>query len=403
MKKILFCIFSVSISFVASCQDATQWRGANRDGIYNETGLLQQWPEEGPEMLWHFDELGEGFATVSVTETMVYTAGSIDGQGYIFALDHNGSLQWKSEYGPEWTESWGGTRTTPLFSHGKLYILNSFGKMVCMDANNGNELWTVDLFNDFDGQNIKWGITENLLIHDNLLYCTPGGEVANVIALDKNTGKLKWKSNGSGEKSAYCSPQIFDHNGKMILTTMTESFILGFDALSGKLLWKFHQPNKYSVHANTPIYHNDFLYCVSGYGKGGVKLKISDNGNDVSEVWNNSSLDNRMGGVILMNNRLYGAGDESRKWICLDWETGEELYSSTAFKKGVSIAAEGLLYWYSQGGQMALVRPEAEQFNVISSFDVPFGELQHWAHPVIHNKRLYIRHGNSLMVYSIAR
>ena len=280
--------------------------------------------------------------------------------------------------------------------------MSGLGKVVCMNAENGTLLWSVDLLKDYDGRNITWGMTENLLIEDNMLFCTPGGVNANVIALDRNTGKLIWKSKGNGEKSAYCSPALIRLPKAKVLVTITEYSIIGIDALSGKFLWRLPQTNEHNVHANTPLYNNGYLYCFSGYGRGGVKIKVSDDGSKITEVWRNTSLDSRMGGAELLNGRIYGPGDYSRKWVCLDWETGNELFYSTMMTIGNLIYADGKLYCYSQGGKVGLVEPTSDSFKLISSFSVPYGSSAHWAHLVIHNKRLYVRHGYSLMVYSIS-
>ncbi len=385
----------------ASAQEISQWRGPNRNGIFDETGLLKTWPQNGPELLWHFDGLGAGHASAAVTKNMVYTCGTEGTNGFVIALSHEGKLIWKTEYGKEWFESWEGVRTTPLVVDEKLYIISSYGKLVCFDVLKGTILWTVGLFEDYDGKNIVWGITENLLVDGEKLICTPGGKEANVIALNKNTGKLIWKSKGNGEKSAYCSPALIKLENKHIFVTMTENHILGIDAADGNLLWKHEQTNQYSVHANTPLYYDGFLYCVSGYGKGGLMLKLLDDGNSITEVWRNTSLDNRIGGVVLLDGKIYGSGDYSRKWTCLDWKTGKELFSSSFLKNGTIISADGMLYCYDEAGYVALVQPTAEGFKEINKFKVPYGEKQHWAHLVVADKKLYVRHGNSLMAYSL--
>lgn len=401
MVKYFLSFLLFSYSFFALSQELTQWRGPNRDGIYPESGLLKQWPADGPKLLWHYDKLGDGHSSAAVTKDKVFTCGTEGQNGFVIALDHDGKTLWKTTYGKEWTESWEGVRSTPLIVTDKLFVMSSFGLVTCMDANNGKILWKVDLFSDYDGQNIKWGVTENLLMVDEKLICTPGGIDANVIALDKNTGKLIWKCKGHGEKSAYCSPQLINRGGKKIVVTQTESHILGIDAANGKLLWSHSQPNRYSVHANTPLYHNGQLYCVSGYGQGGVMLQVAEDGNSIKELWRNTTLDSRMGGMVLYDGRIYGSGDFSRKWVCLDWKTGKELFSGTFVKNGNIILADNMLYCYGDGGNIALVKPEADKFGVVSKFKVPLGEKQHWAHLVIDGKKLYVRHGTSLMVYDI--
>lgn len=401
-KLLLIPIITLFCGFIPF-QEVVQWRGANRDGIYNETGLLKQWPENGPKLLWHFDELGDGHSSATVTSKAIFTAGTVNGMGVIFSFDLEGKLLWKKEYGKEWTESWPGVRSTPLFIDENIYLMSGYGVVVCLNAEDGNIIWSVDLMKDYDGKNIVWGVTENLLVDGNTLYCTPGGTDANVVALDRNSGRLMWKSQGKGELSAYCSPTMIKLPNNRIFVTMTAKSIIGIDASNGNLLWSHEQTNQYSVHANTPLYNDGYIYCVSGYGKGSVLLKLADDGSSVTEVWRNQALDNRMGGVVLINGKLYGAGDKSKKWFVLDWKTGKELSSSELLSKtGNTIFADGMLYCYSENGEVALVEPKADGFNLISKFKVPFGANQHWAHLVINDKKLYVRHGTSLMVYSIA-
>ena len=405
MKKTIIVIIIIMGfgQLQSSVQEIAQWRGENRDGIYNETGLLKQWPVDGPKLLWHYDELGPGHASAAVTTNFVYTAGTtLEGIGFVVALSHSGKKIWQTEIGEEWMDNFDGTRSTPIVYDGKLYIMSSYGKLLCMNADDGNVIWNVELFNDFDGRNIKWGVTENLLIDGNTLFVTPGGTKANILALDKDTGKLIWESPGMEELSAYCSPRIVEIQNTKLLVTQTSASILGLDAGTGDVLWSYPHPNKWSVQANTPIYKDGKLYCFSGYGKGGVMLQLSEEGKKVDKVWENTSLDSKMGGAVLLDGNIYGSGDANKKWFCVDWETGEDLYSSTMLKVGNIIYADGLLYCYGDGGNIGIVDPLTNDYNLISSFEVPYGEKYHWAHLVINDKKLYVRHGTSLMVYDIA-
>jgi hypothetical protein len=131
-------------------QDVAQWRGPQRTGIYNEKGLLKQWPESGPKMIWHFDELGEGHSSAAVTSSGVYTTGMLNGTGYVYAIDLKGKLLWKKEYGPEWTENHFGVRSTPLVIKDRLYLMSSFGKLFCMNTANGQTIWSIDIFKEFE-------------------------------------------------------------------------------------------------------------------------------------------------------------------------------------------------------------------------------------------------------------
>lgn len=181
-----------------------------------------------------------------------------------------------------------------------------------------------------------------------------------------------------------------------------ENAVCGFDASTGTLLWQYEHINDTGVHPNIPVYINGYLYCTSGYGKGGEMLKLSDDGNSVTEVWKNSELDSRTGGVVVLNGRIYGSGDRNRKIFCLDWKTGKQIFSTREMAPATLIANDGLLYIYSESGKVYLVEPKVDGFSILNSFAVPFGANPHWAHLVIKDKKLYVRHGTSLMVYDVA-
>jgi len=383
-------------------QEVAQWRGPNRDGVYNETGLLKKWPDTGPKLIWHFDELGDGHTSAAVTGSGVYTTGMTDGKGFVFAFDRKGNLLWKKEYGAEWDVSHNGVRSTPLVVNNKTYVFGAYGELLCLNSADGKTVWSIDMTKQYGAPNIEWGLTENLLFDGNVLYCTPSGVDASMVALDMNTGKQIWKSKGNGETSAYCSPMVIKLPNKKIIVTMMEKSICGFDAATGALLWKFEHINKTNVHPNTPIYIDGYLYCTTGYGKGGVMLQLSADGSSVSEVWKNTFLDPKTGGVVVLNGRIYGTGDRNRKFFCLDWKTGKELFAVSDLAPANIIANDGLLYVYSESGKVSLVEPKPDGINIISSFPVPFGANPHWAHLVIRDGKLYVRHGTSLMVYDIA-
>jgi outer membrane protein assembly factor BamB len=402
MNKLIIAILYIALCTSLTAQDVAQWRGPNRDGIYTETGLMKKWPDGGPKLLWHYDELGDGHTSAAVTSNAIYTTGMINGKGNIFAFDLKGKLLWKKEYGTEWAESHNGVRSTPLVVKDKLYFLSAYGKLFCLNRSNGTTLWTVDLVKEYGARNIEWGMTENLLFDGNILYCTPGGDDASFVALDMNTGKQVWKSKGNDEKSAYCSPMLIKLQNKKIIVTIMQYSICGFDASTGNQLWKSDFTMDPDVHPNTPVYIDGYLFCTSGYGLGSKMLKLAADGSSVSEVWKDATCDPKTGGVVVLNGRIYGTGDRNRKFFCLDWKTGKELFSKRDLTPANIIADDGLLYVYSESGKVNLVEPLADGFNVISSFAVPFGADPHWAHLVLKDKKLYVRHGTSLMVYDIA-
>lgn len=403
MNRMITIVILVNLGLKAFSQDVSQWRGPERTGAYKESGLLKKWPDTGPRMVWHFDGLGEGYGSAAVTSSGVFLTGMESGKGYVFALDHQGKLRWKKEYGKEWAESHSGARATPLVINDKLYLFSAYGKLVCMDCQDGRMLWSIDFMGQYDARNLEWGINENLAFDGNTLFCVPGGRDANIVAVDRHSGKIIWKSKGSGEKSGYCSPLLITLPKRKLLVTHMERSIHGIDAATGTVLWKYGLVNQYSIHPNVPAYRNGYLYCTIGYGVGGVMLKLSEDGSSITEVWKNKVPDPKTGGFVVLNDKIYGTGDFNRGFYSLDWKTGKVLINTNQLCPANIITNDGLLYVYAERpGQVALVEPLPDRLNVISSFKVPFGAGPHWAHLVIKDKRLYVRHGSSLMVYDIA-
>lgn len=383
-----------------------QWHGANRDGKSNEKELLKKWHEQGPELLWSTKELGAGFSTVSIADGLIYTTGMKDKEGVLFAFDLHGKLKWKQSYGIEWTKSYPGTRCTPTVDQGNVYVISGVGAVSCFDAKTGNKKWTVDALTDFEGKYGSWGVAESPLIVGNKLICTPGGQKVSLVALDKKTGKVFWTAKGNGEGSAYCSPLLIEKKDKKIIVTMLENFIIGVDAANGNILWEYdcknYQGKPKDVNPNTPVFYKGYIYITSGYGKGGAKLKLSDDGTKIeSQEWLNLTLDCHHGGVVLVDGYIYGTNHKGN-WICLDWKDGKVMYDTEGIGKGSVTYADGMLYCYEEKeGTVGLVKATPEKFDIVSSFKVPKGTGKHWAHPVILDGILYIRHGDTLMAYDI--
>ncbi|KAA6309609.1 hypothetical protein EZS27_038931, partial [termite gut metagenome] len=264
-------------------------------------------------------------------------------------------------------------------------------------------IWKKNALTEFNAENITWGICESPLIVGEKLIVTPGGKESNIVALNKNTGEVIWSSPGEGDLSAYCSPLYVSDQQVPQVVTMTAKHIVGIDIATGKKLWSYEQINRTNVHPNIPVYGGDnMLLCTSGYGKGSVMLRLIDGGRNVEKVWDSSELDSRIGAMVKIGDYAYGSGDANRFWFCVDWKTGEKKYKENTLPIGNVIAADGMLYCYSDRGDMALVKATPEKFDIISKFPITLGTDQHWAHPVIYKGTLYVRHGNSLMAYKIS-
>jgi outer membrane protein assembly factor BamB len=396
-----FLILFVCFSITANSQEATQWRGTNSSGIYTVEKLLPQWFAEGPLILWSFDNLGQGFSSPALANNKIYINGMVDGQAVLFVLDQNGKELQQVKYGKEFDASYPGVRSTPTIVGDLAYLFTGHGKLVCLNLKTGKPVWEKDLINQFGGINITWGYTEAVAIDGDKLFCTPGGKTNNVMSLNRMTGETIWSSNGMGEVSAYCTPLLIKLPSRQLLVTHTASHVIGIDASNGKMLWNFPHPNQWSAHPNTPVYQDGGLFVFSGWGQGGEKLKLSADGGSVTKEWEIKSFDSRMGGAVLIGGYLYGSGDTGRSWQCLDWKTGEQKYSSTEVAKGAVIAANNKLIGYSEKGELFMADADPSGLKIISKTKVTLGSEQHWAHPVIGNGVMYIRHGNALIAYKI--
>ena len=420
--KIIVALILTILLTGAVCygDDWPQFRGPNRDGKSAETGLLKKWPEGGPEMLWSVGGLGIGFSSVAVAGGFVYTTGMINGEGFLFAYDIAGNLKWKESYGPEWTGSYKGTRTTPTVDGQRIYVFSGTGIMVCFNAKTGGKFWQVDTLTKFDGKNIRWGMSGSPLIDGDKVYCTPGGKKGIIVALDKTTGRTIWATTGLDELSAYCSPILIERGPRRfasqsrssggLLINLIQKSIVCVAADTGKLIWREPYETPSDTGGVTPVYKDGYLYVTSAvereFTRGGVMLELSADGTSVAKKWNDQTLDCGHGGVVLVDGYLYGfsfEGIPKGDWVCLDWDSGKVMYEATwNANKGSIIYADGLLYCYDENtGDVALVKPSPKRFEIVSSFRVTKGSGKHWAHPAISDGQLYIRHGDALMAYDI--
>jgi len=406
MKKSSFAVlFLFSLLSCSDNNEMSQWRGPDRTGKYTQTGLLKQWPDNGPELLWSFQGLGAGHGSVSIAGDQLFVLGMPDTMGVIYCLDLDGHLQWQREYGLEWFANYTGPRSTPTITDGMLYFVSGQGVVFCMDAGNGEILWSKDMFESFGAREIPWGIAESPLIDGDRIILTPGGREHNVVALDRHTGETIWSSAGNGEQSAYCSPILVLHNDTRLVVTMTAKSILGIDADQGQTYWRIPHKQGNKIHANSPVYDGGRVYCASDWAdtlRGHVMIQLSEDGKNAEVGWRNENRFNLLGGFILHEENVYSSTFEKKEWYCLDAASGKLNYLSDQVAGGATIYADGLFYCYGTDGTMALIEADNKSCRVISSFEISLGSDQHWSHPVIHEGKLYIHHGDALMCYDIS-
>jgi len=393
----------------AAAQDAEslpfwpRFHGPQGDNLSTETGLLKKWPEKGPTLLWTIKGLGHGFASVSIAKGLIYTAGNAGDKTTITAMNLDGKIQWQVPNGPAWTASPGGARGTPTIDGDRLYCESPSGEVICLNAKSGDKVWSLNLLKEFDAENITWALAESLVIDGDRVICCPGGKKGSVVALDKNTGRTVWAAESTGEKTGYATPTLAECQGLRMILTMTAMSAIGVNADTGELLWKFPHKTEYDVNATSPIYHDGQVFITSGYGSGSAMLKLRVDGKkaSVEQVWQSKDLDNHHGGVILLDDYLYGSNHRG-SWVCLDWKTGQKTYAEEGVGKGSLTYAEGMLYTYSEKRAVGLVEAKPRAHTLVSRFQIPpGGEGESWPHPVVCGGRLYLRHDDQLFAYDI--
>jgi len=392
-------------------QAIAQFRGLNRDGVYAEKNLLASWPANGPALLWSNTDVGNGYGPPAVTSDRLYITGEVDSIAYLFAYDLKGKLLWKSDFGKEWVVSYPGSRSTPTIVGDLIYVCSGIGNLYCFKAESGNKVWSVDMLKDLKGRFTLFGQAESPLIDGDQIFLTPGGLENNVISLNRFTGKLNWACKGFGEVPGYNSPIMITLPSAKILVTFSAYHLMGIDAQTGKLLWAHEQinvpvpdrkPGMGDTHSNSAFYEGGYLYYIAGDNNCGTKLKLSDDGKQITQVWNNKAVDNYMGGFIKIDNRIYTGSESKRSLICADANTGQVI-DSLKIGSGSIALADNLLYYYNQRGEMNLVKPGAKKMELISKFKITAGTKEHFSHPVIRDGVLYIRHGIALLAFDIRK
>lgn len=387
--------------------DSPQFRGPQRNGIFPADNLLQSWPASGPSLLWSTEGLGQGFASVAVSGGMLYTTGMKDMQGSVMAFTRGGKLAWTYNYGDEHHGSgFPGARSTPTINDGRVYVITGRGVALCLDAQSGEKVWDYDLLANFAGNRQRddliprWSVVESPLILGDKMIATPGGPETTMVALNKQTGELMWQTASTNSLSGYCAPRLYEHNGLRQIITMTGKAMIGVDPDTGKLLWSHNYPASYDIHANSPVFHQDLIYVSDGYGHGGKAFRIAADGSGVTQIWQEETLDIHHGGIISWQGRIYGAASNG-DWKVLDFTTGKILAETEAVGKGSVVLADGRLIAYGEKGDLGLLNPDPAKFQLISQFEITRGTGQHWAHPVVSDGVLYIRHGDALMAFDI--
>ena len=403
-REVVVGLILVGVGFQVSAQSKSSprwsgWRGGRRDGKSRDTGLLKSWPDGGPERLWQVRGLGEGFSGPAIAYDTVYITGGVDGKLIIFAYDLRGRLRWQKEHGEAWTRSYPGARATPTLSKGKLYLLSGPGKLGCYDAKSGRRVWSKEM-RSFGGKPGGWGYAESVLIASKYAFVVPGGTNC-MVALDKQTGKVLWQSEGNGGQPHYGSSILAIQDKVPMVIGSSRNGLFAVHPKNGRVLWRNDFSSGNTANCPTPAYSDGYLFWATGYGKGGICLRLNVSNSNVTarQAWRTRDMVCHHGGYLIHDGYIYG--NNGGGWACLDLKTGEKMWSDRGVGKGSVCYADGMLYLFGEkGGRVGLAKASPDGFRMSGQFSVK-GSGPSWAHPVVVGGRLYLRYADNLYCYDV--
>jgi outer membrane protein assembly factor BamB len=405
---LLAALTGVASAADVKTDDWPQWRGVHRDDISPDKGLLKEWPKDGPPLAWKAKGIGEGFSSVAVVGDKVFTMGDVDKECFVFALSRDkGEKVWSTKVGKS-GGNFAGPRCTPTVDGDRVYALGQFGDLVCLKVSDGTEVWRKSFPKDFGGQSGGWNYTESLLIDGGKLVCTPGGKNA-VIALNKANSEVIWKSDFE-DTAGYSSIVVATVSGVRQYVQLLSGGVVGVDAKTGKLLWKYDKLGNNTANIPTPIILGDQVFVTAGYGKGGGLLTLSEADGKVTskEDYFSGKLTNKHGGAVHVGDHIYLDRDDSGNPQCVEWKTGkikENWLKDARDKQGHGSAsltfADGNFYIRYDNGYVALVPADPDGYKEKGVLKIPNSDSNSWSHPVVIGGRLYLREKDSLWVYDV--
>ncbi len=361
--------------------------------------MADSWPAGGPKKLWTAEGLGEGFASFAVADGRLFTQGQRAGKQYVIAVDEaTGKKLWEVPNGSGYSDRrGGGPRGAPTVDGDRIYALGATGNLICIEAATGKKVWESNLLDRFKASNIRWGISESPLIDGGKIIVSPGGQGASVVALDKNDGKLIWKS--QSDEAGYSSAIAAEVDGVRQYILLTGVGGIGLLAKNGELLWRYNGVANGTANIATPIFHDNQVFLSSDYGTGCVLLKLTADG--AEEVYFNRDMRNHYSSSVLFDGVLYGYS--SRILTAMDFITGDVLWKDRSVGKGQVILADGKLYLYSEDGVLGMARAAPEGYRELARHEIGSGEFRTWALPVISGGKLIVRDQDAAWAFDIRK
>jgi len=408
---VLCCLFA-GFTLSAAAAGWSQWRGPQRDGVSPETGLLKEWPKEGPKLAWTVKGLGKGMASVSVADGKIFTMGSRKGGQFVVAYDAAAQQElWAAPV----SKNGGEPRCTPTVAGGMVYALSDDGEVLCCSAADGKKIWSRSFKEDFgDPSKPGWQFSESPLVDDGKLILTPGHPDHFMVALNAKTGAAVWtlktKLEGNGhDGTGYTGAVVSNGGGVKQYVTMVGKGAIGVSAKDGKLLWHYDKVANGTAVIPTPLVWDDYVFVSSGYQTGAALLKLVKSGAGVKAeeqyFLEHKTFQNHHGGMVRIGDYIYaGTGHNNGFPVCIEWKTGKVVWNKErgpGRESAAVIAADGNLYFRYQDGMMALIGATPKGYEEHGAFKLPFVDGPSWPHPAIDGGKLYLRSQDVLMCFDL--
>jgi outer membrane protein assembly factor BamB len=421
MKRILYYVLIMVLNPV-SAQEWSDWRGTNRDGIWKEDGIVNEFRQNPIALKWRVN-VGPGYSGPTVSGGKVYLTDkpeSESGQERVLCFNaETGAEIWSYSYDCNY-ETVGypaGPRASVVLSGGKAYSLGTMGNLFCFNAMNGKVLWKKDLKSEYAIRMPIWGIAATPLVRGQKIFLQIGGsDNACLIALDKNTGKEIWRS--LEDKASYSAPVMINREGRNVLVAWTADNLAGLDPESGKVHWKIPFAVKMGMGISTPVIYDDFIF-VSCFYSGSLLVKIDSKALTARKIWlrageneiKTDALHCVINTPVIKDGFIYGV-DSYGQLRCLELKSGNRVWENgTAVKKdrwaNIHFINHGDKIWmFNEHGELLITELTPEAFTEISRaklIEPTTDQLNRkgtgvtWSHPAFAGKYVFARNDKELV------
>ena len=395
------CMLAVACLAVnAFAADWPQFLGPNRDGVYTADDLAETWPPQGPSQVWE-RAVGEGYSNPVVAKGRVILFHREGDQDVVEALDaETGDEIWSFSYSTDYRDDFGfsdGPRSSPVVVGGQVYTFGAQGMLHCLQFVSGRKLWSLDTHREFGVRKGFFGASGTPLVEGPRIFLNVGGAGAGLIALDKDVGRLLWKT-GSDEAS-YASPVKTRLGEESAILFFTRNGLVGVRPRTGEVVlehrWRARSRN--SVNAATPLVVDDTVFLSSSYGTGATVVRLQSG--EVQTLWaSDDVLTNHYATSVHKDGVLYGfhgRQEYSPSFRAADWKTGKVHWSEERFGGGSVIVAGDRLLIQRENGELVLASATPERFEVISRAQILQGTVR--AYAALADGLYYVRNGDTLV------